>query len=492
MKRIADPKALQLLMEGTEALAVIEGNGIRVDVEYLDRAITETDHRIVEITETLKKEDIYRTWEKRFKHKANLDSRPQLAEILFDVMKLPYPVSDRTETGRYRTDGAVLQKVKIPFVQEYLKLTHLKKDRETYLGGIRREVVDGLFHPSYNLHLASTFRSSSGADREDSRTERDLNFQNLPVRDPARAEMIRQAFIPREGCHLVEVDFSGIEVRIACAYNKDPNLKRYIEDPTTDMHRDTAMELFSLGVDQVEKRTTRDWTKNRFVFPEFYGSVYFQCAPHIWEAVVASEGKIPGADTTIRGWLEKQGIKELGDCNPRGRPRPGTFEFRVKEVEELFWKKRFTVYDQWKKDWFAAYQKNGGFKTLTGFWIGAIGGKQGLLKRNDVSNWPIQGAAFHCLLWTLIQLTKEIRKRKMKTKVVGQIHDSVIADVPEKEIQDYLEMAKRIMTVDLPKAWTWINVPLDTEAEVCPLGGSWHTKEVWEKVGGIWCPKKKK
>jgi DNA polymerase I-like protein with 3'-5' exonuclease and polymerase domains len=190
--------------------------------------------------------------------------------------------------------------------------------------------------------------------------------------------------------------------------------------------------------------------------------------------------------------LEKQGIKELGECNPRRRPRPGTFEFRVKEVEELFWKKRFTVYDQWKKDWFAAFQKNGGFKTLTGFWIGAIGGKQGLLKRNDVSNWPIQGAAFHCLLWTLIQLTKEIRKRKMKTKVVGQIHDSVIADVPEREIQDYLEMAKRIMTVDLPKAWTWINVPLDTEAEVCPLGGSWHTKAVWEKVGGVWCPKKKK
>jgi intein/homing endonuclease len=673
--------------------------------------------------------------------------------------------------------------------------------------------------------------------------------------------MIRQAFIPREGCHLVEVDFSGIEVRIACAYNKDPNLKRYIEDPTTDMHRDTAMELFSLAVDQVEKRTTRDWTKNRFVFPEFYGSVYFQCAPHIWEAVVASEGKVPGADTTIRGWLEKQGIKELGDCNPRGRPRPGTFEFRVKEVEELFWKKRFVKYHQWKQDWFAAYQKNGGFKTLTGFWIGAIGGKQGLLKRNDVNNYPIQGclagsskvltkkglipikelvgvhtqvwtgfrwadaigldrgvcrraiirlssglvircdtrhklknengewicfddlrvgdlvalpkigdqtqpskemnwsfifgfiigdgclryerenlsivvgkkkkpilesirkffleqgykdggyrgvhwkvipaqgnkaekyalqiqnkelaaflkskgfdfswksktkripasvwtssvqeqrdfmeglwlsdgtrvvgseknlnmtnlkllkevqilistmgfdsyidknkmlrvcwreykskpkrkypytaikrlvskvdrknyddecqyitdkrnfgggkppsqyvgeriiernstgsevyrfdsivsievlpkeettytmtvndplhqfvadgvihknSAFHCLLWTLIQLTREIRKRKMKTKVVGQIHDSVIADVPEREIQDYLEMAKRIMTVDLPKAWTWINVPLDTEAEVCPLGGSWHTKAVWEKAGGVWCPKKKK
>jgi DNA polymerase I-like protein with 3'-5' exonuclease and polymerase domains len=65
----------------------------------------------------------------------------------------------------------------------------------------------------------------------------------------------------------------------------------------------------------------------------------------------------------------------------------------------------------------------------------------------------------------------------MKTLIIGQIHDSIVADVPAEELEDFLELANYIMTVRLPEAWDWINVPLEIEAEVAPLNGSWADKK---------------
>lgn len=493
VRRIADYRALELLHEGAKALAIVESNGIRVDTEYLERTIKQTDEAIAELSGKLQSTKVFKRWKKLHGDKTTLGSREQLASVLFDALELPYPVEDRTATGKYRTDDEVLAKVDHPFVADYRRLLDMQKDRSTYLEGIRREVVDGYFHPTFNLHVASTFRSSSGSDREDTtRGGRDLNFQNLPIRDPARGAMVRQAFVARKGHRLLEIDFSGIEVRVSACVHRDPVLIKYIKDPTTDMHRDTACQLFKLTPEQVDKRTTRDWSKNRFVFPQFYGSVYFQCAPSIWEAVTTNTVPIPGLGITVREHLANQGITELGECNARGKPRPGTFEHRCMEVEDSFWKERFTVYDQWKRDFYRAFQKNGGFHTLTGFWIGAVGNKgEGILKKNDVTNYPIQSAAFHCLLWSLVRIVKYIRKYKMGAKVVGQIHDSILIDAPDNEVQDVLHNAKRIMTVDLPAAWDWICVPMETESDVTPVDGSWHSKLQWECYSGTWGPKKK-
>lgn len=491
-RRVADPAAYELLHEGAKALAWVESNGIRVDIDYLDRTIDKADSDIAELSAQLQSTKLFRRWQKRYGDKTTLGSREQLADVLFKVLKLPYPASDRTGTGRYRTNDEVLAKVDHPFVKDYRRLLDLQKDRSTYLEGIRREVVDGLFHPSFNLHVASTFRSSSGSDREDSRGGRDLNFQNLPIRDPVRGAMVRQAFIPRPGRRIVEIDFSGVEVKVSACYNKDPVLIKYIRDPSTDMHRDTACQLFGLTQEQVDKRTTRDWSKNKFVFPQFYGSVYFQCAPSLWEGVISNTTPIPGLGITVRQHLASQGITELGECNARGKPKPGTFERRCKDVEDSFWKERFTVYAQWKQDFYRQFLKTGGFKTLTGFWIGAIGSKgDSVLKKNDVTNHPVQGSAFHCLLWSLTQLVKWIRKYRLKSKVLGQIHDSILLDCPENELQDVLHTAKRIMTVDLPKAWKWIIVPMETESDVTPVDGSWHSKAAWDCYNGVWELKKK-
>lgn len=478
-------EAYDLLHSGAAALSQVEANGIRVDVKYLYRTIRETEGRIGKLEGELKGDEVYRTWRQRFGDRAKLGSREQLATVLFDVLGLPSPgYTERSKQAgvkqRYRSDVEILSKVKLPFVRKFIELEKLRKVRGTYLEGIRRELVEGFIHPSFNLHLVQTYRSSSS----------DPNFQNLPIRDPVQGEIIRRCFIPRKGHLLVEVDFSGIEVRVAACYNKDPVLIKYIEDPTTDMHRDMAMELFLLGKEQVDKKTTRDWAKNRFVFPQFYGSVYFQCAPHLWEVVWSqvrssdnrvSRVKLPDEDITILKHLRRNGIVALGDCDPQGEPEPGTFVYHVREVERKFWGERFQVYTDWKNRWYNDYLKKGWFDLFTGFRC------SGVYKRNEVLNYPIQGDASLCKLWSLIRLQKYLNKHRMKTKIIGEIHDSILADCPENEIHNYLSAAKRIMTVSLPKAWPWIIVPLDVEAEVA--GTNWYEKKQWTQVNGKWTPK---
>lgn len=316
------------------------------------------------------------------------------------------------------------------------------------------------------------------------------NFQNIPIRNRRIGELIRRAFTARRGRHLVEVDFSGIEVKVAYCYHEDPVMRRYLLDPKSDMHGDTAQELFLLPPELVEKRPTRDWAKNRFVFPEFYGSVYFQCAPHLWEGITETDeqgnyrNKLPNGQT-VKDWLVGKGITELGDTDPRARTVPGTYVHHVKQVERSFWEERFTTYTDWKRRWYAQYLERGWFTMKTGFVCA------GLMKRNEVLNYAVQGTAAHCLLWSLIELDRWIRQKGLKTRIVGQIHDSMLLDVPARELQDVLHRAHVIMTRKLLKAWDWIIIPMETETEVTPLEGCWHDKAVWVEKAGIWQPKGK-
>jgi DNA polymerase I-like protein with 3'-5' exonuclease and polymerase domains len=146
------------------------------------------------------------------------------------------------------------------------------------------------------------------------------------------------------------------------------------------------------------------------------------------------------------------------------------------------WEERFAGYTAWKKAWYNDYRRNGGFDTLTGFRI------DGLLSRNQVLNYPIQGSAFHCLLWALNRVQRTIERRKMRTLLVGQIHDSMLADVPLEELQNYLDLTHDVITRQLPNAWDWIIVPIEAEAEVC-MGGTWADKKQWTKQNGIWAEK---
>lgn len=458
--------ALQLFHAGALALAQVEANGMKVDEQYLQGAIHKISKEIRDLEEELKGMKLYRTWKKAFGFKTKIGSKEQLGHVLFNVMGLP--CENRTPTKRPKVDQSALEMIDLPFVKSYLRMGKLKQTRDVFLKGIEREVVDGYIHPFFNLASgeddkggARSFRSSSDSP----------NVQNLPTRDPERGDIVRRCFVPRgPKRRLVDIDYSQLEVRISACINKDPVLIQYIEDKTKDMHRDMAAQLYLLKPEQVSKKT-RYAAKNQFVFPQFYGSYYPNCAKGLWECLDRLSLAVGEKGQPLKQHLKNQGIGSLGLCNPKQSPRPGTFENHVKKVEEDFWGRRFRVYAQWKRDWWAKYQRRGYFDMPTGFRI------IGVYSRNDVSNYVVQGPAFHCLLRSLIMLQKWLVENKMKSKIICQIHDSIILDVAEDELKAVVEAATRIMTKEIRKVWEWIIVPLEVEVEMSPVGGSRAEKE---------------
>lgn len=475
-------KAYTFFHDGTLALSRIESTGIRVDVPLLDRMIAKQEVRIKATEEALKAGKTWAAWTRRFGKDANINSETQLGEVLFDVLKLPG--GRRTgKSGKWVTDVEVLEKVPSKWVGiGYLGMKKMNKVLGTYLRGIKRETDEhGFLHPSYNLASgdndaggAVSFRGSCSMP----------NFQNIPIRNPEMSKLIRPLFIARPGRVLIEVDFSGIEVRIACCYTKDPQLVKEFTGPTGDPHGDTAQELFLLRKDQVDKKTTRDSAKNQFVFPQFYGSVYFQCASAIWDAMLRRQFRIKDSTRLVIDHLAAKGITELGDCSPEAakNPKKGTFVHHLKQVEEGFWNKRFKVYTAWKKRWYNDYLRTGQFSMFTGFTC------RGVLRRNAVLNYAIQGTAFHCLLKTVMLAQQECDRRGLEAEFVGQIHDSMLADVPLDEVQEFLNVVHHAATVRLAKEWDWITVPMKVEVDVAPEGKSWHAKEAWVKHEGLWRP----
>lgn len=449
----ATAAAYDLLHQGCLALSQVEQNGIRIDRGWLERAKCNVTEEIALREDEMRGDPLWKRWRRRYGAKANIGSRPQLGTLLFE--ELGYKSKRKTETGRHKTDAKALEAIDLPFVKAFLKVEKLKKLRGTYLLGIERECVGETLHPVFNLHTTVTYRSSCDSP----------NFQNLPIRDPESGQLIRRCFIPRPGRRLVEIDYVGIEVRVAACYNQDPRLIEYIRDPSKDMHRDMAAQCFMVEPEQVNKML-RYCAKNMYVFPEFYGSYWAQCATDLWEAI--DHHDLTVEDRPLKEHLKEQGIRGLGKAE---NTHPKSFMAHIKKVEEDFWNRRFRVYAQWKREHYLRYQREGGANTLTGFRL------EGYFGRNDIINYPIQGSAFHCLLASMIRIQRALKKRRMQTLLVGQIHDSLLADVPESEYEEYLQLARRIMTVDLMKRWEWINVPIEVEAEATPVDGAWSEKK---------------
>ncbi len=449
--------AYNLLHDGSLVLSRIEEAGIRIDTKYLDSSIRKTAKMIKVGEEKLMASSIYNTWVKEYGRKTKLSSRVQLGHIVFKVMG--HPCSEFTPGGKPRVTEETLLSVDEPFINNYLRVEKLKKLKNSYLTGIKRETVNGFLHSNYNLHTVPTYRGSCSAP----------NFQNIPVRDPKAAELIRRCFIPRDNHRLVEIDYSEIEVRILASYHKDPDMIEYIEDPSRDMHRDAASECFMCENEDVTK-DLRQCGKNMFVYPQFYGSYYRLCAGKLWDAMERMDlnvGIVP-----MRIWLKDKGIAQLGNTEAGGAIRKSDYVYHLKLVEDRFWK-RFPVFYRWKEIRYAQYRKEGKFSTLTGFT------QKGIYSKSDVINHPIQGTSFHCLLWTLIHLHKWLTGTKKKTVIVGQIHDSIVADVRINEFDEYVKVARRIMTEDISLDWSWLIVPLEVGVEACGRGETWNDmKEV--------------
>jgi len=445
--------AYQLFHNGILALARAEKQGIRIDTEYCEKQHKKLTRKIEWSENQFKDTTFYRDWKSSIKKEPNLYSPQQLGNFLYKVKHIK-PTST-TKTGQGTTDEEALSQLDMPELQMLLTAKKLKKIRDVYLAGFMNEQVDGFIHPSFNLHLVRTFRSSSN----------NPNFQNIPKRDKEARMITRSALYPRKGHQLMEVDFSGIEVRIAACYHKDPTMLKYIHDPTTDMHRDMAQQIFVLKKYDKENpghKLLRTATKNGFVFPQFYGDYYGNNAKSL-----AQWGKLPET-----GWRINMGA-DIGDGKLLGAHmiQSGISSFDafvefLRVIEDDFWGRRFPVYKRWKEKWWRAYTKKGYFHTLTGF---TCSGEMG---KNDAINYPVQGSAFHCLLWTLTKLDEYIIKEGLTTRIIGQIHDSIVLDIYPPERTEIVNKVKEIVGVLLPRAWDWIVVPLDIEFEMAGVDES--------------------
>jgi len=284
----------------------------------------------------------------------------------------------------------------------------------TKLGGYIKNIKqlsrhDGFLHPSFCLHNVSSYRSSSNSP----------NFQNFPIRKPQLA-VLRTCLVPRYD-HLVEVDFKGNEVCGIGAASLDENLIIDIRDKV-DFHRHFAARLYGIEEEEVTKEE-RYYGKNEFVFPEFYGSYYGSIAKH----------------------------------------RPEWEEKRVQLVEKELWD-RYGDVKIWQEDNQEFYERHGYVQYLTGFKCRFS--RIGLMSFNNVCNSPIQGIAFHRLLKVLIELDKAMKKEKFESLLIGQIHDSIVADVIEDELDDFMDLAEEI--AGTPQ-WDWDAViPWTVEIKIGP------------------------
>ena len=447
--------AYNLLHEGTLALARAEQQGICVDVNYLEQQKELLTQQIADLESKFMRSKLYLHWQHSMKSKVNINSNAQLAAFLYKIKKIK--PAKTTVTGQGATDEEALQQLNMPELNDLIEVRKLKKIRDTYLDSFAREQVNGVIHPHFNLHLVKTFRSSANSP----------NFQNIPKRDEQAKTITRGALFPRKGHQLVEIDYSGLEVKIAATYHKDPVMLKYIHNPDSDMHGDMAKQIFLL--DKFNKKThnvLRQAAKNGFVFPEFYGDYYGNCARHLactWcqlpESRWQSGQGIEINGSTISDHLISKGIKSFDK-----------FKKHIQDVEEDFWGNRFKVYASWKEKWWRMYQRNGYVDLHTGFRCSGVMGK------NDAINYPVQGAAFHCLLWSFIQIDKIMQEQNWDTRLIGQIHDSIVLDASPDELEHVIKTVREITCVELPKAWTWINVPLDVDVDIYPVDNSWATK----------------
>ena len=449
----------ELLHDGMRELSIVEGNGIRIDTKLLKKTKAMLRDKIGTIREDLRSTKEWKVWQKRFGRQASLTSRDQCSTVIFDEIGESTDDLEMTASGRPKMDEESLQKVENDFLRGWCKMLTYEKTLGTFLKGIEKEVVNGRLHPSFNLHTARTYRSSSESP----------NFQNFPVRNKEIAEIIRSLFIASKSSVLAENDFKGIEVSMSACYHHDPNFISYITTPGKDMHRDMAAQLYCLKPDEVSK-DTRYGAKNKFVFPQFYGDFYISCTRYLWEWMEKGELKGPDGDE-LQKHLARFGIIKRGKCDPSEDPDEQSFEYHVKQVEKDFWERRFQRYGEWKKEFYNEYLERGYFDLKTGFRI------YGVHSRNSVVNYPVQGSAFHCLLWTLIQVNRRLRKYKMKSKIVGQIHDSLIGDIRTDELRDYFEIVETVVHDELRKHYTWINVPMEIEYELANIGKSWFDKK---------------
>ncbi|HDZ25614.1 MAG TPA: hypothetical protein ENH65_03785, partial [Candidatus Aminicenantes bacterium] len=362
-----------------------------------------------------------------------------LRDLFFGVMEMRSV--KKTNTGLESVDEEVLNQMDNVFAKRIIKRRKLFKIL-SYINQYKKEEVDGKIHPFFDLHIARSFRSASSKP----------NFQNIPVRDEQAKAAIRRGIVPSKGRKIGSADYSGVEVCTASLYSNDLVLIKEIE-AGVDMHHVLSKKIFLLN----EKQTTKDlrfYTKNQFVFPEFYGSYYKKCAYNLQENCYELETK---EGVKVKEHLKDKGIKTFDG-----------FVEHIQKIEKDFWEK-YHVYDEWKEKRILEYQKKGYVDTFFGHRRG------GFLTNNQLLNTPNQATAFHWLLWSFIELNEVLKS--WDSNLIAQIHDELIMDLVPDEEEEVWKETKYIMTEKIREEHDWIIVPLKIDIETTDVDCSWYTKE---------------
>lgn len=432
-------EAYHFLHAGAITLCELSDNGISIKEEYYhkQRALLEKERDA--LIEGITFSEEAHKYRRQFGEKFDYNSPKDLQKMLFEVLKLK-PIKE-TKTG-YSTDEEVLTKIDISLTRDIIATRKLNKMIGTYVDGFLEHTYDGMMHPSFSLSRARTYRSSSQWP----------NFQNVPKRDPKAKKITRSGMVPRIGRVLGEMDFSGAEISTSCYYHLDPTFIKYQTDGGGDMHKDACAEILKIKPEQVPGEA-RQATKGIWTFAQFYGSYYANCAKQGWEEYPLLESKnggpcmLVGTQTTVADHFKKT-FHTLK-----------AFEAHLKKFEDKFWKEWFPIYTRWKAAEAAKYKKTGFVETFLGFRF------KGEMDAKKCSNYPIQGTSFHLLLHTATAVIKELKKRGLKTLAIGQIHDSLILDIPVEELDEVQALLNNIVA-NLHNTFPWMTFPMGLDFEV--------------------------
>jgi len=391
----------------SHVLVEMEMAGIRIDVGVLDRMSREMGLQLDDLTRR-----ICEIADCEF----NINSPRQLGEILFDKLNLPRPRKLR-KSGQYSTAVEILEELaaqhELPrLVLEYRQLSKFKS---TYIDVIPKLIdpKSGRLHTSFHQAAASTGRLSSS----------NPNLQNIPVRADL-GRKIRGAFIPEEGWWFVAADYSQVELRILAHLSNDQRLAEAFA-AGEDVHRRTAAAVLRVPIDAV---TPQQRERAKAVnFGIVYGQTPFGLAQQL--GISPDEA----ADFIHRYFEQYEGVQQyIENCLSQARDSgiTRTLFGRIRQHPEI-------------------NSRNGM--------------RRGMAERTAI-NSPIQGTAADIIKIAMIRISDELRHRKLRTRMVLQVHDELIFEVPEDElwirdkIRDVMQTVVQMsvpLTVDVKQGRTW-------------------------------------
>jgi DNA polymerase-1 len=394
---------VRLEMPLVPVLSDVEMEGIRVDDKFLNDYSIELERMSNEIEKS-----IYEMSGVTF----NIASPKQLGEVLFDHMKIDAKAK-KTKTGQYKTDEATLEKLSAEnqVVSDILNYRKINKLRSTYVDALPKLIhpKTGRVHTHFSQAVAATGRLSST----------NPNLQNIPIRTDLGKE-IRKAFVPRDENHtLLAVDYSQIELRIVASIAEDKGMIEAFND-NMDIHTATASKVFGVALKDVTK--DQRYKAKSVNFGLIYGQGAFGLAQNLKISRTEARELIDAYFEQFSG-VKKYMEDTINFCRENGY------------VKTIMGRKRFIP------------DINSNNQTVVGF-----------AERNAI-NAPIQGSAADMIKLAMINIHRRLMNMQTGAKMILQVHDELLFDVPKKELDNIQKIIKHEMEIAMP-----LKVPVVAEA----------------------------